>query len=500
VRQLKTCGKSDPGNPEGLHFDVLSLSQTETIHLATLHVLKNTGIKVESRRALRLFADAGAHIEKKNKYNIVRIPPDLVEECIGMAPEHVEYRGRSAHVDFSAAPYNFSFTTFGECINIIDVHSRKFRKSVKKDCRETALVCDSLGEIKVFERPVNPSDTPAATQSLHNAEAIFTNTSKHTFIGAGDVESLKRMAKMAEVCVGGPEHFRTRKIFTTTVCPVSPLLLSTNCCDTIIESALLGIGLLIFPMPLAGATSPVTMAGTLVSFNAEVLSALVLAQLTAQGTPCTYGSASTIMDLTLVDASLGAPEMALLSTGSACLARYYGLPSLICGGLTDSKLPDPQTGYESSYGAMLCALARGNFISGAGVLEQGLTFDYAKLLMDTEMARSISKVVAGIEISPESLALEAIHQVGPAGEFLTHRHTFQNMRSQSTTVNFDRKKRQAWLDAGGKDLAEKAYEEARSILENHKPLPLPPGAAENMADIITHYEKELGIKTKQERG
>jgi trimethylamine---corrinoid protein Co-methyltransferase len=201
-----------------------------------------------------------------------------------------------------------------------------------------------------------------------------------------------------------------------------------------------------------------------------------------------------------VDASLGAPEMALLSAGSACLARYYGLPSLICGGLTDSKLPDPQTGYEFSYGAMLCALARGNFISGAGVLEQGLTFDYAKLLMDIEMARSISKVVAGIEISPESLALEAIHQVGPAGEFLTHRHTFQNMRSQSTTVNFDRKKRQAWLDAGGKDLAEKAYEEARSIVENHKPLPLPPGAAENMADIITHYEKELGIKTKQERG
>lgn len=493
-------GKSDPGSPEGLRFDVLSLSQVETIHLATLHVLKNTGIKVESRRALRLFAAAGALIEKKDKYTSVRIPPDLVEDCIGLAPERVEYHGRSAPADFTAVPDNFSFTTFGECINMIDLHSRKFRKSVKKDCQETARVCDSIKEIKVFERPVNPSDVPAATQSLHNAEAIFTNTSKHTFIGTGNVETLKRMAKMAEVCVGGAEHFKARKIFTTTVCPVSPLLLSKNCCDTIIESALLGIGLLIFPMPLAGATSPVTMAGTLVSFNAEVLSALVLAQLTAEGTPCTYGSASTIMDLTLVDASLGSPEMALLSAGSATLARYYGLPSLICGGLTDSKLPDSQTGYEFSYGAMLCALARGNFISGAGVMEQGLTFDYAKLLMDTEMARTLSKVVSGIETTPESLALEAIHQVGPAGEFLTHRHTFVNMRSQSTTINFDRKKRQAWLEAGGKDLAEKAYDEARSILKNHKPLPLVPGATEKMADIIDQYEKELGIKTKQERG
>lgn len=487
-------------SPGGLRLDSLSQSQVEDIHLATLDVLKNTGIKVESKRALRLFADAGATIIKKNQYSIVKIPSGLVEDCIELAPENTVYHGRSAQADFSAVPFSFSFTTFGECINIIDLYSLKFRKSTKLDCRETALICDSIHEIKVFERPVNPSDVPAATQTLHNAEAIFSNTSKHAFIGAGNVESLKRMAKMAEACVGGKERYKDRKIFTTTVCPVSPLLLSKSCCDIIIESALQEIGLLIFPMPLAGATSPVTMAGTLVSFNAEVLSALVLAQLTVKGTPCTYGSASTIMDLTLVDASLGAPEMALMSSGATCLARYYGLPSLICGGLTDSKLPDSQTGYEFSYGAMLCALAGGNFISGLGVLEQGLTFDYAKLLMDSEMARSLTKVVAGIDTSPEKLALEVIRQVGPAGEFLTHEHTFRHMRSQSTTENFDRKKRQAWLTAGGKDLTEKSYEKARSILANHKPLPLPTGAADTMADIIAQYEKELGLKTPKERG
>lgn len=298
---------------------------------------------------------------------------------------------------------------------------------------------------------------------------------------------------MAEACAAGSENFKDRKIFTATVCPLSPLTLGEDCCEIIMEAARLGIGLLIFTMPLAGATSAVTMAGTLVALNAEILSSLVLAQLAARGTPCTYGSAGTIMDLTMVDAALGAPEMAVLSAAAAQLAHCYNLPSLVCGGMSDSKLPDAQTGYEFSYSAMLCAMAAGNFISGMGVLEKGITFDYAKLLMDAEMADYIITAASGIDTSPENLALGTIDEAGPGGEFLTHDHTYNHMRSQSTVEKFDRRKRQDWLEAGGKDLAQKAYEEAAHILAEHKPAPLPGKAAEIMADIIRQYEIELGI-------
>ncbi|UNC92206.1 trimethylamine methyltransferase family protein [Candidatus Contubernalis alkaliaceticus] len=477
-----------------LHLDVLTHSKVETIHQATLNVLYNTGLKVAGIEALELFADAGAVVEKIGEDNIVKLPPQLVEDCIKWAPRNVVYQGRIPLLDYQGECGKLSFTTFGECIGIIDLKSGQFRKSLKQDCQETALICDYFEDIRVFSHIVNPSDTPSVSQSLQSAQAIFSNTPKHAFIDARSVDSLKFISKMAEACLQLPEHSDIRKIFTATICPLSPLVLNKSYCEIIIESARQGIGILIIPMPMAGATSSVTLGGTLVVSNAEALGSVVLAQLTVKGTPCTYGSAATIMDLTFVDASLGAPEFSLLSGAAASMAKFYELPSYICSGLTDSKLPDAQTGYEFGYSAMLCGLSQADFISGLGVLEQGLTFDYAKLLMDVETTRYISKIRGGIDTFPESIALDVISEIGPAGEYLSHMHTYKNRHCQSKVLNYDRRKRETWARAGGKDLAEKAYEQARNILAKHQPAPLPRGAEEKMTDLISEFERETGLK------
>jgi len=472
---------------------LLSAQQIEEIHMATLKVLSETGVKVNNSKAVEIFAASGATVERYDEKVIVKIPAELVEECVKKAPANVTYSGRLEKYDYSPTGGIISFTTFGECNYIIDMHNRKVRPSIKKDCRESALICDAIESLKVVERPLNPSDCPPATQTLHNAEAIFSNTAKHTFIGAGDVNSLNKMNEIAKICLGGKKRDK-RKIFTTTVCPVSPLGLGKDCCEIIIEAALLEIGLLIFTMPLAGATAPVTLAGALVLQNAEVLSSLVLAQLTKPGTPCTYGSAATIMDLTHVDVSLGAFEMALLSAAAARMAQYYELPSLICGGMSDSKVPDTQAGYEFSYSALLCAQAGSNFISGLGVLEKGITFDYAKFMMDVEMSSFLARLIKGIETSPDQLALEIIDEVGHSGEYLTHIHTFEHMRKQSTVNIFNRLKRPEWQEAGEKYLAEKAYEEAESLIKNHRPDSLSRSQLEEVSSLIRDYEYELGIK------
>jgi len=477
---------------------MFSIQQVEEIHSATLKILSKTGVKVDSSKAVEIFSAAGATVERYHDKVIVKIPPELVDECIKKAPENITYCGRLSEDDYSTKDNNLSFTTFGECNYIIDMYNRKVRPSIKKDCHDSALICDAIDTIKVVERPLNPSDCPPATQTLHNAEAIFTNTTKHAFIGAGDVKSLNIMDEIAKVCLGGKERNNNRKIFTTTVCPVSPLALGKGCCEIIIEAARLEIGLLIFAMPLAGATAPVTLAGVLVLQNAEILSGLVLAQLTKQGTPCTYGSAATIMDLTHVDVSLGALEMALLSAASARMAQFYNLPSLICGGMSDSKVPDAQAGYEFSYSALLCAQAGGNFISGLGVLEKGITFDYAKLMMDVEMSNHLTRVIKGIDTSPDHLALETIDEVGHGGEYLTHMHTFEHMRKQSTVNLFNRLKRPEWQEAGGKYLAENAYEEAESLIKNHRPDPLSQSKLGEISALIRQYELELGIKRDED--
>ena len=348
-----------------------------------------------------------------------------------------------------------------------------------------------MAEISVLERPVCSGDKNPATQPVHNAEAIFTNTSKPVFIGAVNAENCSKMVEMAAVCVGGMANFKKRPFLNIFVCPTSPLTLGKDCCEVIIEAAKSGAGIAIIPMVLAGATGPVTLAGTLVSHNAEVLSALALAQLTLRGARCVYCSVSTIMDLKLMVGAVGSPEQGLLSAGATKLAQYYRLPSWVGGGISDSKVPDAQAAYEFAINALLGSLAGANIVYGAGALEMGLTQDYAKLMMDVEAIRSLKKVLAGIEITAESLALDIINKVGPGNEFLTHEHTFYHMKEQSQPQLFDRHSREVWLAAGGKDLTERAYEEAIGILQTHKPKPLPQGASATMRAILENYEEEV---------
>lgn len=481
----------------GFGLNSLSGEEVNSIHYATLEVLQNTGVKVESDEAVELFHSAGASVERHNSYSIVRIPSYLVEEAIRWAARPMTFFGRVPEDDFAAELNRVGFATFGECIQVIDPVTRKARKSVKKDCGDISRICDYLDEISVMERPCCSSDKNPETQPLHNTEAIFSNTSKPVFIAAVNAVNCRKMVEMAAACVGGMDNFQKRPFLNIFVCPTSPLTLVKNCCEVIIEAARLGAGIAIIPMALAGATSTVTLAGTMVTHNAEVLSALTLAQLASKGAHCVYCSVSTIMDLKLMVGAIGAPEQGLLSVGAVKMAQYYQLPSWIGGGISDSKIPDAQAGYEFMMNALLGALAGANVVYGAGVLELGLTQDYAKLLMDAEAIKGIKRIIRGMDISDESLALDIIHEVGPGGEFLTHMHTFQHMKEQSQPKLFDRKNRDGWVAVGQKDATERAYEEADYILKNHKPKALPAGAADKMRSIIEDYEQELGLAKKQ---
>ena len=480
----------------GFGLNAFSKDELDSIHHATLQVFQRTGIKVESEQAIEIFHSAGASVERHEGYGIVKIPPYIVEDCIRWAPSTVVYNARDPENDFVAEPGRVSLTNGGCCVNVIDLYTREHRPSLKKDSGEIALVCDYLDEIGVFERACVSSDTPTETMQVHNLEAILNNTSKHTFLDAGTPENLRKMIELGAACMGGMDNFKKRPIFTITLCPNSPLSLMPDCSEVVIEAARQGVGIMIIPMALPGATSTATIAGTLVTTNAEALSALILAQLTAKGTPCTYANTSILMDLRTGVGCPGAPELGLISSGAAKLAQYYGLPSLVGGGMTDSKVPDAQAAYETAISALTAALAGANIIFGAGSINQLLTIDYAKLVMDAELIRMIMQVIRGIDVNDKTMALDVIHEVGPGGEFLTHSHTMDNMRELSRSDLFDWNTREVWVEAGEKDLTERAYERARYILENHKPKPLPNGAVETMRKILVDYEEELGINSK----
>ena len=489
---MKRISRSGIGTTAGFGLAAFSRDELDTIHYATLQILQDTGIKVLSENALEIFDGGGCEIERFNGYGIVKIPSYVVEECAFWSPRMIVYDGRNPDDDFVAEPNRVGFTTFGGCINIIDPLTRDLRRATKKDCGDIARVCDHLDEISVAERVVNSTDVPEGTISVHNLEAILSNTGKHIFLGADSPRALSVMAELAAVCVGGMENLRKRPIFSVNVCPISPLTLPTNTCDVILAAAGLNLGILIMPMALSGGTSSATLAGTVVTHNAEVLSCIVLAQLAKRGLPCTYASTSTILDLRFGTSAIGSPEYGMINATLAKLAQYYRLPSFVGGGASDSKVPDIQSGYEFTLSATMSALAGANIVFGSGVLEQGLTIDYAKIVMDAEMIRMIQIAIKGIELTDEKLAMDVIHEVGPGGAYITHEHSLHSMRSQSQAKLFDRRSRDSWLEATeGKSIVERAYQTAVDILDHHQPPPLPDGAAKEMRKIVKEFEKEL---------
>jgi trimethylamine--corrinoid protein Co-methyltransferase len=445
-----------------------------------------------SEKACEIYHGGGATIERQAGFGIVKIPSFLVEECALRAPHTFVYNARNPDDDFMVEPNRVGFTTFGGCINVIDPYTRKVRRATKKDCGDLVRVGDFLNEISVAERMVNSTDVTGAAQSLHNLEAMLSNTGKHIFLGADSVGSLRAMVELASASVGDRELFNKKPIFSVIVCPISPLTLAENTSEIIMESARLGLGILVLPMALSGGTSSVSLAGTLVTHNAEVLGSIVLAQLIKKGLPCTYGSTSTILDLRFGTSAIGSPEYGMINASLAKMAQYYRLPCWVGGGASDSKEPDIQSGYEFTLSAALSALAGGNIIFGSGVLEQGLTMDYAKLIMDAEMIRMIQIALGGVAVNDETLAMEVIHEVGSGGTYVTHDHTLRSMRSQSRANLFDRRSRNDWMEVSqGKSIRERAYEKAIEILEEHEPYPLPDKASAIMKKLVQDYEDEL---------
>ncbi len=496
---MRRVSRSGIGTTAGFGLSAHSRDELDSIYYATLQILQDTGIKVVNEQALEVFQGGGASVERFGEYGIVKIPSYLVEDCTHWAPRSIVYDARNPDDDYVAEPNRVGFTTFGGCINVIDPVTRAVRPATKQDCGNITRVVYYLDEICVAERGVNSTDVPEEPQSVHNLEAMLSNTGKHIFLGADSSRALNVMVELAAACVGGKDIFYKRPIFTANVCPISPLTLHQNTCAVILEAAKLGVGIMVMPMALSGGTSPATLAGTLAIHNAEVLSSILLAQLVRKGLPCTYGSSSTILDLRFGTTAIGSPEYGMINASVAKLAQYYRLPCFVGGGASDSKIPDIQSGYEFTLSATLSALAGANIVFGSGVLEQGLTLDYAKLIMDAEMIRMVQTAIGGITISDDTLAFDVIHEVSPGGSFISHEHSFRSMRGQSQTKLFDRRSRENWEEVTqGGAMRERAYKTATDILENHQPCPLPEGTSEALRAIVKEFEKEQKLNKMAE--
>lgn len=313
---------------DGVQLRVLTDDDLADIHLGTLEVLERTGVFVEDEEAREVFAAAGATVDDRG---VVRIPGHVVEQAVRTAPSKLRLAGRNPRHDIVLEAGRVGFTNFGEGVQIVDPYTGELRVPTRQDVADTAKAVDALPNVDVYERAVVAEDVDQRVAHLYQAEAWMTNTSKHGFMGSGNGYLSGKLLEMAAAVVGGRDKLRERPIISFITCPVSPLKLVKDTCEIIMAAARGYVAVNILSMAMAGGSSPVTLAGTLVTHNAEVLAGLTLSQLTRPGAAVVYGSSTTAMDLRLASASVGSPECGLINAAVAQIARFYLLPSWVAG-------------------------------------------------------------------------------------------------------------------------------------------------------------------------
>jgi len=311
-------------------LNVFSQGDLEQIHRATLDVLWNVGIQVKSLQARDIFGDNGCVVNEEN--DVVKIPPHLVEDAIQSAPATYRAHAIDPQNDYVAGGTKTGFVNFGEAPALMDPETRKVRAATKKDVDDTVRFVDVLENVIGWERPLTAQDLDEQMASIYNAYSFYTHSSKHGFLGIYNVEQFDAAVKMGAVLAGGEDKLRQSPLFTCSADPVSPLVLTEEATDVLIAACKFGAPIKINPLGMAGGTTCVNMAATLVTHNAEVLGSVTLGQLVNRGAPMVYGSSTSMMDMQTTLSAMGAPEMAMISAAVAKLAQFYKMPSWVGGG------------------------------------------------------------------------------------------------------------------------------------------------------------------------
>lgn len=469
-----------PGLPGG-SYKPLSDADIRRIHEAALAVLERTGIEVMPSECREIFRAAGARvIDAENR---VYIPRSMVEDALAKAPNQVLLAGRDPKHDMLLGGTRVFMGTGGAAVKVLDLESGFARESTLKDVAEIGRLVDALDNIHFYLRACVARDIPGDLLDINTFYAALTHTSKHVTGNCFSVQSAREAAELGAMIVGGEEKLRQRPILSITNCwTVSPLRFAPETVEVLTEIIRRGIPVFLSSAPQSGATSPAALAGTLVQINAEELSGVVYTQLVQPGAAIVLGYVPSVSDLRTGNYVGGSPEFAMMHAAAAQLGQFYNLPVYNSSGLTDSKIPDVQAGYEKGMTSLAAALAGSNYIHhSAGLLESMMTVAYEQYVIDDDINGAVMRMVRGIEVNDETLSLDVIDAVcrGRGGEPAAGHYlgTAQSLALMHTEYYYphtgDRQRRGDWEEAGSQSMWERARRRARAILSSHQPDPIP---------------------------
>lgn len=471
-----------PG-PTGGQYCPLTQEGLQRVHEASVAVLERTGVHVEHEAARDLFRQGGARIDGARVY----ISEQMVEKALSFAPSNVLLAGRDPANDILLEGKRVYAGTGGSPTAVLDPGTDVVRPARLADLQQMVALVDKLSNCDFVVMPIYPTDIPAEDVPVNRFYTCLANTTKHVMGGVDSVQGAHQVIELATLIAGSIEALRSRPIVSAIACwMVSPLHLDTAVTDILLTWCRQGLPLALSSAPMAGSTSPVTLAGTLTQLNAEQLSGIVLSQLARVGTPVLAGYIPGIADMRSGGYLGGAVEFGIMQAAASQLAHFYRIPIYCSGGMTDAKVPDAQSGYEKMATFLLAAMSGANYIHHAfGMINNMSAASLEQAVIDDEIVGTAMRVLRGINLTSDSLAVEAIDRVGPGGHYLTDPLTLQYMRSEYFQPHVsDRRNRTAWEDAGKQDTRLRAATRVSRLLAG----PRGPGfAAEVDAAIRSRF-------------
>ncbi len=477
-------------------LSVLDRDEIEAIDGATKELLGRVGVEVRESRAKRLLLEAGA--EPSSTTDRVTIPEALLREAVRGVPKTWTWHARDPSKSFRVGDGGPTRLGPGSaCTRIVDHPSGAVRTPTPADGDRIVRLLDALERVDIAYTPVSFGETGEPPRYRETATLVrdLQNTSKvlvgPTFDGAMARDGLE----VAKLLAGGEDALRERPMLAGYCDPVAPLVHDRMMTETIVEYARMGQPVFIMCLDLAGASSPASLAGTLVQQNAEVLSGVLIAYLVNRHAPVVYGCVSGTMDMKAGTASVGGPEFGLLSAASVQLAHAYGVPCSV-GGQSDARVHDAQAAFEKGTSLLASTLAGADFVdlffgSYAGFNATSLE----QVVIDHEIAGYARRYAEGISIDTGALSLDLIAAVGPGGSYLKEpralRDTMSRLRTEWYAPSlFDRRPSDDARTASPTELLDSAHRAALRILEEHEVLPLDSDVLEGAKAILDRIRQE----------
>lgn len=443
----------------------LEAGERRLIYEEALGILERRGMRFGPCRALDRLAAAGALVDREA--GVARLPGELVERALALCPHEVLLAGATPDDD-CLLDGSIHFAPSGTPTHTLDFETGAYRSSTVEDLRRSTIVCDAMDAVDIMWATVTGGDCPEGQRTLSDCVTMLRNTRKHVQHEIVRPEEVAPMVRVAEIVSGSLAEFRRRPRISIVCCTSSPLHVDGAFLDICIEAAACGMPVLVYPMPIAGANAPITVAGTVVMNVAEFLGAATAIQVVQPGTPLIMGAGAGLLDMKATTFSFGALEGGQMCAACAEVAHHeLGVPVLAPGLATDAKYAGIQAGFEKAMKGLVIASAGADIITGGiGLLNGANTMSLPQIVIDAEIATMIRRVLGEVEVSHESAMAEAIERIGFDGTFLGEKETRRRVRAGehflptiATRLSFEQ-----WRERGGSE-SETAVARVRRLLD-----------------------------------